>query len=177
MDSVIRNKIFLENEELIQNTIRRHWPMIRALHLERDDVYQELAMAALVAIETFDDCQSNNIRTHVWMQLQDAILRLKQQCCSDILPLRYQWRETIVPPECPTESGVTFGKEHPTEDTLSPELKKALSKLEPGEREAVIRYLNSGTPHRKTQIRNLNAAFDKLRVYYVETHCILGGAL
>ena len=177
MDPMIRNKIFLENEELIQNTIRRHWPMIRALHMERDDVYQELAMAALAAIEAFDDSRVNSIQTHIWMRLQDAILRLKRQHCPDAVTQFCQWRPAIVPLECVAGFGELFEAERSAEDTLSPELKKALSRLEPSEREAVIRYLNSGAPRRKTQTRDLNAAFNKLRVYYMETRCVLGGAL
>lgn len=177
MDTMIRNNIFLENEDLIRNTIRRHWPLIRALRLERDDVYQELAMAALAAIDAFDESRSNSIQAHIWMQLQYAILGLKRKHRPGGLTQFCQWRPVIVSLECVEGLGELLEKEQPMEDALSPELKKALSKLEPSERDAVIRYLNGGAPRRKAQIRDLNTAFDKLRVYYVEHHCVLGGAL
>ena len=54
MDFTSRNEIFLENEGMIRRVMRRNWPLICAMRLDRDDVYQELAIAALNAIDTFD---------------------------------------------------------------------------------------------------------------------------
>lgn len=54
MDAITRNNIFIENMELINRTMHRHRLLLFALHLDRDDVYQELAIAALRAIESFD---------------------------------------------------------------------------------------------------------------------------
>lgn len=53
MDAITRNNIFIENMELINRTMHRHRLLLFALHLDRDDVYQELAIAALRAIESF----------------------------------------------------------------------------------------------------------------------------
>ena len=50
MDTMTRNHIFMENIDLINRTLRRHRLLLYALHLELDDVYQELAIAALQAI-------------------------------------------------------------------------------------------------------------------------------
>ena len=50
MDAITRNNIFIENMELINRTMHRHRLLLFALHLDRDDVYQELAIAALRAI-------------------------------------------------------------------------------------------------------------------------------
>ena len=52
MDTMTRNHIFMENIDLINRTLRRHRLLLYALHLELDDVYQELAIAALQAIDT-----------------------------------------------------------------------------------------------------------------------------
>ena len=54
MDTMTRNHIFMENIDLINRTLRRHRLLLYALHLELDDVYQELAIAALQAIDTYD---------------------------------------------------------------------------------------------------------------------------
>lgn len=43
MDTMTRNHIFMENIDLINRTLRRHRLLLYALHLELDDVYQELA--------------------------------------------------------------------------------------------------------------------------------------
>ena len=70
MDSISRNEIFLENEGMIWRVMRHNWPLICALRLDRDDVYQELAMAALNAIDNFDPARSECIQAHIWMKLQ-----------------------------------------------------------------------------------------------------------
>ena len=46
MDAITRNNIFIENMELINRTMHRHRLLLFALHLDRDDVYQELAKRA-----------------------------------------------------------------------------------------------------------------------------------
>ena len=38
MDTMTRNQIFMENEELISRVMRRNYPLLRALRLEWDDV-------------------------------------------------------------------------------------------------------------------------------------------
>lgn len=72
MDAITRNNIFIENMELINRTMHRHRLLLFALHLDRDDVYQELAIAALRAIESFDPSRSNSIKVHIWAKLQYA---------------------------------------------------------------------------------------------------------
>lgn len=73
-----RNELFVQHEDLIPRTMARNRLLLRALGLERDDVYQELAIAALKAIDTFDSRRSEDIRGHIWMKLQYAILDLKR---------------------------------------------------------------------------------------------------
>ena len=79
MNYTERNEIFMDNEGMIWRVIRRNWPLITAMRLDRDDVYQELALAALNAIETFDPMRSECIQAHIWMQLQYAVLNIKRQ--------------------------------------------------------------------------------------------------
>ena len=40
-----RNRIVEENLYRIDDAIRRNWALIRAAHLDRDDVYQQLALS------------------------------------------------------------------------------------------------------------------------------------
>ena len=79
MDFTTRNDTFLENENMIRRVMRRNLPLIHALRLEWDDVYQELAIAALRAIESFDPSRSNSIKVHIWAKLQYAILDIKER--------------------------------------------------------------------------------------------------
>ena len=79
MDTMTRNQIFMENEEIITRVMRRNAPLLRALRLEWDDVYQELAVAMLNAINTFDPARSESLRAHIWMKLQYAVLDIKRR--------------------------------------------------------------------------------------------------
>lgn len=79
MDFIERNEIFMDNEGMIRRVMRRNWALICAMRLDWDDVYQELAMAALSAIETFDPTRSECIQAHIWMKLQYAVLTIKRQ--------------------------------------------------------------------------------------------------
>ena len=79
MDFTERNEIFMDNEGMIRRVMRRNWALICAMRLDWDDVYQELAMAALSAIETFDPTRSECIQAHIWMKLQYAVLDIKRQ--------------------------------------------------------------------------------------------------
>ena len=79
MNSIERNDIFMDNVGMIRRVMRRNWALICAMRLDWDDVYQELAMAALNAIETFDPARSECIQAHIWMKLQYAVLTIKRQ--------------------------------------------------------------------------------------------------
>ena len=78
MDTITRNHIFMEHIDLINRTLRRHRLLLYSLHLELDDVYQELAIAALQAIDTFDDRRCDSVSVHIWSKLQYAILTIKR---------------------------------------------------------------------------------------------------
>ena len=69
----------MENIDLINRTLRRHRLLLYALHLELDDVYQELAIAALQAIDTYDDRRCDSITVHIWAKLQYAVLTIKRR--------------------------------------------------------------------------------------------------
>ena len=79
MDTMRRNMIFEANKKKIDRIIRRNAPLLIALRLEPEDVYQELAIAALQAIESFDPMRSESLEAHIWMQLQYAILTIKRR--------------------------------------------------------------------------------------------------
>lgn len=78
MDAITRNNIFIENMELINRTMHRHRLLLFALHLDRDDVYQELAIAALRAIESFDPSRSNSIKVHIWANCSTLFWTLRR---------------------------------------------------------------------------------------------------
>ena len=79
MDPITRNNIFMEHMNLINRTMHRNRPLLYALHLDPDDVYQELAIAALQAIDSFDARRCDSVKVHIWAKLQYTILDIKRQ--------------------------------------------------------------------------------------------------
>lgn len=74
-----RNRIVEENLHRINKTIRRNWALIKAAHLDRDDVYQQLAIRLIRAVETFDP-DKGELAQHLNAQLQYEMLSCKDSC-------------------------------------------------------------------------------------------------
>lgn len=166
MDFIERNEIFMDNEGMIHRVMRRNRSLICAMRLDWDDVYQELAMAALNAIETFDPMRSECIQAHIWMKLQYAVLTIKRQYrpCG-LTGFGKRPRPVVVSLE-QSEGLDRFLSTEPVKEAaeLSPAMRQALSRLNEEERRAVIRYLNDQEPKRERAVR---AALNKVRVYYL----------
>ena len=71
-----RNRIVEENLHHIDKTIRRNRALIKAAHLDRDDVYQQLALRLIQAVAGFDP-EKGSLEQHIAAQLQYEILNCK----------------------------------------------------------------------------------------------------
>ncbi len=71
-----RNRIVEKNLHHIDKTIRRNRAMIKAAHLDRDDVYQQLALRLIRAVAGFDP-EKGSLEQHIAAQLQYEILNCK----------------------------------------------------------------------------------------------------
>lgn len=150
---------------LIFRAINRNRLLLLALGLEWDDVYQELAIAAMKAIENFDPSRSGDIRVHIWMKLQYAVLDLKRDHCPYGIIGLDRSAVRVYSVELLEEQGILLPAPEPEEtEELSPAMRKALSRLNAEERGAVIRYLNGQRPKQEHTVK---AALDKIRVYYL----------
>lgn len=78
MDVIARNEFMVSHSYLIKRSIYRNMTLLKALGLETNDVYQELAIAMLKAIDGFDPRRSDSLAAHVTVKLQYAILKLKE---------------------------------------------------------------------------------------------------
>lgn len=181
MDTTTRNKIFLENEDLIKRVMNHNYPLLKAMRLEWDDVYQELAVAALNAINTFDPLRSSEIRAHIWVRLQYAILDIKRRhktcgMTGTAVPqpqiysveLSEEMGYPLPAPSCEGEDAIRNRRLH-----------QVLAQLEPGEREVVILYLEGVRPKRRARKRDFNSALEKLRGFYLDlaAQLVMGGAI
>ena len=71
-----RNRIVEENLHRIDRTIRRNRALMKAAHLDRDDVYQQLAIRLIRAVDTFDP-DKGELAQHLNAQLQYEMLSCK----------------------------------------------------------------------------------------------------
>lgn len=168
MDFTTRNDTFLENENMIRRVMRRNLPLIHALRLEWDDVYQELAIAALRAIESFDPSRSNSIKVHIWAKLQYAILDIKERHKPHGLAAFDRFGTSVWSLELAEEYGFSLVEASFEEQQDSElHLRQALSRLEPQERQAIVLYLDGKRPVRRAEKCSFQTALDKLRDYYL----------
>lgn len=72
-----RNALVEEHLYCIANVMRSHRGMIRAAHLDPDDVYQQLALRLIKAVGNFDP-QKGDLETHIHAQLRHEL----QRCAS-----------------------------------------------------------------------------------------------
>lgn len=72
-----RNRIVEENLDCIDIVMRRNAHLIRAAHMEWDDVYQELAIRLIKAVAGYDP-DKGNLRAHIIAQLKYELLSCKR---------------------------------------------------------------------------------------------------
>ena len=71
-----RNAIVEQYLWCIDSVIRQNWPLIEAAHLERDDVYQDLAIRLIQAVAGYDP-QKGELEQHIFAQLRYELLTCK----------------------------------------------------------------------------------------------------
>ena len=76
MDTDYRNKVVEQNLPLIDNVMRRNVVLIRSAHLDWDDVYQQLALRLIRAVETFNP-EKGELKDHLFSQLHYELLNCK----------------------------------------------------------------------------------------------------
>jgi len=71
-----RNRIVEENLHCIDKIIRKNHALMRAAHLDYDDVYQQLAIRIIHCVEGFDP-EKGTLKSHIYSQLQYELLSCK----------------------------------------------------------------------------------------------------
>ena len=81
MDNIIylsdRNRIVEEHLHCIDTVIGQNWPLIRATRLERDDVYQQLAIRLIRCVDTYDPAKGP-LKKRIYVQLKYELLNCKE---------------------------------------------------------------------------------------------------
>ena len=68
-----RNAIVEANLHCIDEIIHRNRALMRAAHMDRDDVYQQLAIRLIKAVDNFDPAKGT-LEEHIYAQLQYEML-------------------------------------------------------------------------------------------------------
>ena len=74
-----RNRIVEENLHCIDSIIRKNRVLMKAAHLDYDDVYQQLAIRLIHAVTGFDP-EKGSLEQHIYAQLQYEMLNCKGSC-------------------------------------------------------------------------------------------------
>jgi len=77
-----RNYLFEEKEYLINVTMNKHRRLIRACRMEDDDVYQELSIRLLEAMDEYDPAICPNMDAYLMLRLRYRLLNMK--ACSKL---------------------------------------------------------------------------------------------
>ena len=72
-----RNAIVEAHLHRIDTVMYRNKGLIRAAHLDRDDVYQQLAVRLIKAVDSFDP-DKGDLEQHIYAQLQYELLNCKR---------------------------------------------------------------------------------------------------
>lgn len=77
-----RNYLFEEKEYLINVTMNKHRRLIRACRMEDDDVYQELSIRLLEALDEYDPAKCPNMDAYLMLRLRYRLWNMK--ACSKL---------------------------------------------------------------------------------------------
>lgn len=165
MDVIIRNDLFTSYTGLIDRVMRANHRMLCSLSMEAEDIYQELSLAVLHALDSYEEQRATTMDAHVWMALQCALAELKHgsACSISNQPIRLRTEHRGQP--SPTSSL--------TEVLSNDRLWQALSRLDPHEREYVLEYLDGQPAANHADARRyLTSAKEKLRDFYLSIHVV-----
>ena len=73
----LRNRIVEEHLHCIDTVIRQNWTLIQAAHLEREDVYQQLAVRLIRCVDTYDPAKGS-LKKRIYAQLKYELLNCKE---------------------------------------------------------------------------------------------------
>lgn len=160
MDVIIRNDLFTSYTGLIERVMRTNHRMLCTLSMEMEDIYQEISLAVLRALDSYEEQRATTMDAHVWMTLQCALADLKSDNA------RNSAHSNMVRQPRTNNSNLM-------EVLSNDRLWQALSRLDPRERESVLEYLE-GQPigaHAESR-RCLATAKEKLRDFYLSIHVV-----
>ena len=155
MDVNTRNELLIENLWWVRTIISRNNLLIQSLRLDYDDVFQDLCMVALKAIDNFDSRKSDSMSTHVMSRMQYEIKNLKRRYIPHGMTAARNSNISFRSLDYQFNNGLHM--EIPCEDSYSNlDMEDILSLLSPTERGVVLEKME-GVYHRKKEQRAILA--------------------
>lgn len=165
MDVNVRNGYMVDHDHLIHAAIRRNRTLLKALRLETEDVYQDLAMAMLKAIDGFDPSRSSSLDAHINAKLHYAILDIKRKHKPGGVIGREGKYVTITSVECFHDGDRAL--ELPVYDAFDDvDISDALAALTAPERETLRNSMDGEKPGTRDQRDLLESAKAKIMSFY-----------
>ncbi len=168
MDINIRNNYLLNHEHLINAAIRRNWCLLKALKLETDDVFQELAMAMLKAIDGFNPSLSSSMDAHITARLQFAVLDLKKKHKPAGMTGLSGARVTVTSIESCSDYEVPLEIPDTDDGFDNVHISEAIATLNSSERDVLSRRMDGFMIRGRDQVAALESAFAKIRSFYAQ---------
>ena len=72
-----RNKLVTSYLWCIDSVIRQNYNLVQAAHLDKDDVYQDLALRLIRAVERYRPGSSRSLKGYIFAQLKYELLNCK----------------------------------------------------------------------------------------------------
>ena len=161
MDTITRNEIMANHEYIVKIAINRNIALIKALRLEPEDVYQNLMISMLNAIEEYDPKRSDSIAAHIYAKIQFAILDMKRRHKPCGITKTGNKRISFVSIEYYCGDGDSY--DIPVEDDIgSIDLSDILEVLSVSERDALDMRMNGYALRKKRQREDFSAACEKM---------------
>lgn len=171
LDAIQRNDLLTENLWWVRTIISKNMLLIQALRLDYDDVFQDLCMVALKAIDNFDPAKSVSIATHVMSRMQYEVKNLKHRYIPHGMTASRNKDIAFLSLDYRSDTGLSV--EIPCEDSYSQfEVDDILSLLSPAERGVVTEKMEGVYHRRKEQRALLDTASQKIAHFYNERNVV-----
>jgi DNA-directed RNA polymerase specialized sigma24 family protein len=157
----------VDHDHLIHAAIRRNRTLLYALRLETEDVYQELAMAMLKAIDSFDPSRSHSLGAHINAKLKYAILDLKKNHKPGGVTGSMGQRISVTSVDSYYDDGSALELEDSVSDYFgNADISDALATLTEPERKTLCKSLYGDKPRTRDQRSLLDSAREKIMSFY-----------
>ena len=160
MNHTIRNQIIAEHEYLIKSAVSRNIRLINSLRLEVNDVYQDLMIIMIKAIDSYP-VEPESIAEHIQKKLQSYILDLKKTYKPCGMTGTGDKNVTFISIECFYNENIETDV-HAGNDMNEIEIFEIFASLSPAERQTVLMKMNGYTPRAKKTRTSFLAAREKI---------------